>query len=166
MSYFDISPSDLKTISEMLVLIKRNLNWAAEVYPGLAPSWLTWTPLDDWKFISSCFDDSIYTIENFYKIDDTKRKEITFALNNHGLVGSPLQRKSTRLISGIDKVRAVFSNVRSKVGGRKVIGFMLELVDDYMDSFSAAFPPLGTVTEFKKAIKTGLQAPELLNKKP
>jgi len=43
---------------------------------------------------------------------------------------------------------------------------MLELVDDYMDSFSAAFPPLGTVTEFKKAIKTGLQAPELLNKKP
>src|SRR5208337_5432628 len=87
MSYFDISPSDLKTISEMLVLIKRNLNWAAEVYPGLAPSWLTWTPLDDWKFISSCFDDSIYTIENFYKIDDTKRKEITFALNNHGLSG-------------------------------------------------------------------------------
>ncbi len=167
MSYFDISPSDLKKIREMLELIEDNLKWAAEVYPRLAPSWLTWTPLDDWKFISSCFDDSIYTIENFYKIDDTKRKEITFALNNHGLVGPLLEHKSTRLNSGIDKVRAVFRNVRSKVGGRKVIGFMLELVDDYMDSFSAAFPPLGAVTEFKKAIKTGLQAPdELLDKEP
>ncbi|MGO9644180.1 MAG: hypothetical protein ACLPY5_05480 [Candidatus Bathyarchaeia archaeon] len=158
MSESDISESDIENIRKIIVMVKDKLSWAVEVYPVLAPSWLDWKPSDDWDFIRSRLDDSIYAIKHFYDFDEATRKEISVALRNHGLVGPPVERKWTRLDSAIKRVNGVFSDLR-KAGKRKVLGWTLKLLDDVMDSLSSAFPPLGAVTEFKKAIETALHVP-------
>lgn len=96
--------------------------------------------------------------------DVTLRKNITEALENHGLVGSLLQSKLLFLTSATGKVHEYLLSVPriEETLLRKVLAWLLDLLDDYLDSLTAAFPALGVVSEFKKALETGLNAPEEL----
>jgi hypothetical protein len=156
-----LSDSDVERIKRMLILIKENLEIATKLYAELAPAWLEWKPSSvDWNVVELAFVSS----ENMLK-DPEMREAIYIALANHGLVGTQLESKMALLKSGTGRVqeyRKRFSPKIPRAVSSRLISWLLDLLDDFMDSLSAAFPPLGAATEFKKAIETGLNAPQEL----
>jgi hypothetical protein len=160
-----VSSDDIELVMVLLDMISDNLGLVVERYPSLAPEWLEWKPMEYWSIIKK---DSFQKARDFLMYAVAQQDERVFAaLQNHGLTGILLKSKVTFLDSVTKKVHGWLKQVPKTIDKsvvRKILSWLLDSLDDVLDSLAVVLPPLGAAQEFKKGMKTGLDAPTVLTR--
>jgi len=151
-----LSGEDWKNLTKSLQLIEKELGFVVERYSEVVPAPLKALDIKEhWKLVQPAFGKAL-------KILPT----VSFqSLQDHGLVGLPLEAKLSFLMRTIDVVHDRISALPVPKPNilRKLLAWLLKVLENLLESLAAVLPPLGGVTEFKKQVESGLEFPEAVD---
>jgi hypothetical protein len=140
-------------------LIENDIDLVINQFPRISPQlpkdWTTFN-INEWKERRLAF------VHVRDLIEEGKIPELAYqALENHALLGAGLQSKFDLLTKSSRRVRDQMGLQLPTRITRKLLDWLLGLVEKYLDSLVAAFPVLGAVKEFKGAVESGLELPDV-----